>query len=89
MASRTLKSTPIRLSNLRAPGKMGTVFAVESFTDELASAAGMNAVAFRRQGLNDSRAVAVIDRAAAMIGWQPRRSPAPQASRSTNEDPNL
>jgi hypothetical protein len=56
------------LSNLRAPGKMGTIFAAESFTDELASAAGIDAVAFRRQGLTDPRALAVIDRAAAMIG---------------------
>jgi nicotinate dehydrogenase subunit B len=31
-----LKDTPVRLSNLRAPGKIGNVFAVESFTDELA-----------------------------------------------------
>ena len=76
IASRTLKSIPIRLSNLRAPGKMGTIFAVESFTDELASAAGIDAVAFRRQGLTDPRALSVIDRAAAMIGWQPRPSPA-------------
>jgi CO/xanthine dehydrogenase Mo-binding subunit len=80
IASRTLKSTPIRISNLRAPGKMGTVFAVESFTDELASAAGMDAVAFRRQGLTDPRALAVIDRAAAMVAWQARPSPTRQAS---------
>jgi nicotinate dehydrogenase subunit B len=82
ITSRTLKNTSIRLSNLRAPGKMGTVFAVESFTDELALAAGMDAVAFRRQDLTDSRALAVIDRATAMIGWQSRSSPAPQASTS-------
>ena len=35
-----LKETPLRLSNLRAPGKIANVFAVESFTDELAAAAG-------------------------------------------------
>src|SRR5262249_59700377 len=36
-----LKETPLRLSNLRAPGKIANVFAVESFTDELAAAAGV------------------------------------------------
>lgn len=75
-----LKDTPLRLSNLRAPGKIGNVFAVESFTDELAAAAGMDAVAFRRRGLSDPRALAVLDRAAAMIGWQPRPSPNPHGA---------
>jgi CO/xanthine dehydrogenase Mo-binding subunit len=79
VTSRLLSNTPIRLSNLRAPLKIGNVFAVESFTDELAAAARMDAIAFRRQGLADPRALAVIDRAAAMIGWQPRPSPAPRA----------
>jgi CO/xanthine dehydrogenase Mo-binding subunit len=78
VTSRLLSNTPIRLSNLRAPLKIGNVFAVESFTDELATAARMDAIAFRRQGLTDPRALAVIDRTAAMISWQPRPSPAPQ-----------
>jgi len=39
-----LKGTPLRPSNLRAPGKVANVFAVESFTDELAAAAGVDAV---------------------------------------------
>jgi CO/xanthine dehydrogenase Mo-binding subunit len=80
VTSRLLSNTPIRLSNLRAPLKIGNVFAVESFTDELAAAARMDAVAFRRQGLTDPRALAVIDRAAAMIGWQPRPSPSPASA---------
>jgi CO/xanthine dehydrogenase Mo-binding subunit len=75
-----LKTTPLRLSNLRAPGKIGNVFAVESFTDELAAAAGMDSVAFRRRGLTDKRALEVLERAAAMIGWQQRRSPNPDNS---------
>src|SRR5262245_34852073 len=41
-----LKETPLRLSNLRAPGKIANVFAVESFTDELAAAAGIDPVEF-------------------------------------------
>src|SRR5260370_32564171 len=74
-----LKDTPLRLSNLRAPGKIANVFAVESFTDELAVAAGMDTAAFRRRALTDPRALAVLDRATAMIEWQPRLSPNPGA----------
>jgi len=79
VVAHNLKTTPLRLSNLRAPGKIGNVFAVESFTDELAAAAGMDALEFRKRGLQDERAHAVLDRAAQMIGWQPRRSPNPSA----------
>ena len=56
-ASRTgCKETPLQLSNLRAPGKIANVFAVEGFTDELAAAAGVDAVDFRLQRLTDPRA---------------------------------
>ncbi|HEY2017461.1 MAG TPA: molybdopterin cofactor-binding domain-containing protein [Bryobacteraceae bacterium] len=74
----SLKDTPLRLSNLRAPGKIANVFAVESFTDELAAAAGVDAAEFRRRGLSDPRALAVLERALAMIEWQPRPSPNPR-----------
>jgi CO/xanthine dehydrogenase Mo-binding subunit len=70
----------LRPSNLRAPGKIGNVFAVEGFTDELAAAAGADPVAFRLSRLTDPRAVAVITRATEMFGWQPRPSPNPQAA---------
>jgi nicotinate dehydrogenase subunit B len=73
-----LKETPLRPSNLRAPGKIANVFAVEGFTDELAAAAGMDAVEFRLRGLSDPRAIEVLKRTAEMIGWQPRPSPNPQ-----------
>jgi len=43
--------------------------------DELAAAAAADAIEFRRRGLTDPRALAVIDRAARMIDWQPRPSP--------------
>ena len=80
VVAHNLKDTPLRLSNLRAPGKIANVFAVEGFTDELAAAFGMDAVEYRRRGLTDPRALAVLDRAAAMIGWQTRPSPNPQAA---------
>jgi CO/xanthine dehydrogenase Mo-binding subunit len=73
-----LKETPLRLSNLRAPGKIANVFAVESFTDELAAAAGADPVAFRLHGLTDPRAIDVLKRATEMLGWQARPSPNPQ-----------
>jgi CO/xanthine dehydrogenase Mo-binding subunit len=73
-----LKDTPLRLSNLRAPGKIANVFAVESFTDELAAAAGVDPVEFRLRGLTDARAIDVINRTAQMIGWEPRPSPNPR-----------
>jgi nicotinate dehydrogenase subunit B len=77
VVAHNLKTTPLRLSNLRAPGKIGNVFAVEGFTDELAAAAGVDALEFRKRGLSDPRAHAVLDRAAQMVGWKPRRSPNP------------
>ena len=72
-----LKDTPLRLSNLRAPGKIANVFAVESFTDEMAVAAGMDPVEFRLRGLSDPRAIDVLRRATTMIDWKPRPSPNP------------
>jgi nicotinate dehydrogenase subunit B len=74
-----LKDTPLRLSNLRAPGKIANVFAVESFADELAVAAGMDPVAFRLRSLTDPRAIAVLKRATEMLDWQTRLSPNPRA----------
>jgi nicotinate dehydrogenase subunit B len=70
-----LKDTPLRPAPLRSPGKPANCFAVESFIDELAAAAGLDPVEFRLRGLKDPRGVEVIRRAAAMMKWQPRRSP--------------
>jgi CO/xanthine dehydrogenase Mo-binding subunit len=72
-----VKTSALKISNLRAPGRIGNAFAVECFTDELAAAAGADPVAFRMRGVTDPRAIAVIERATQMIGWQPRPSPNP------------
>ena len=72
-----IKETPLRPSNLRAPGKIGNVFAVESFTDEIASSAGIDPVSYRLNRLQDPRAIEVIKKAADMFGWQARSSPGP------------
>jgi nicotinate dehydrogenase subunit B len=77
-----LKSTPVRAAPLRSPGKPANCFAVESFVDELAAAAGIDAVEFRLRGLTDPRAIEVIKRAAALMNWQARPSPRNDTSAS-------
>ena len=72
-----LAGSPLRPSNIRAPGKIGNLFAVESFTDELAHAAGRDPVEFRLAGIADPRGIEVVRRAAALLGWQARPSPGP------------
>ncbi len=62
---------PVRVSALRTLGATTNVFAIESFMDELALAAGTDPVAFRLLHLNDPRAVAVVQAAARLAGWQP------------------
>lgn len=64
------KDTPLRISNLRAPGKIANAFASESLTGELARAAGVDPVDFRLRGLTDPRAIDVIKGAAEVFGWQ-------------------
>jgi nicotinate dehydrogenase subunit B len=73
-----IRDTPLRTSNLRAPGKVANCFAVESFTDELAQLVGTDPVEFRLRYIKDPRGIEVIRRAAARFGWTPR--PRPQAA---------
>ena len=72
-----LKETPLRPSHIRAPGKVGNSFAVESFIDELAAAAGADPLAFRLAALGDPRGIEVLRRAAKLLGWKQRPSPNP------------
>ena len=51
---------PLRTSALRSLGAYGNVFAIESFMDELAEAAGVDPIAFRLRHLTDERATAVL-----------------------------
>ena len=74
-----IKDTPLQLSNLRAPGKIANVFAVEGFTDELAAAAGVDPVEFRLKRLSDPRAIDAITRTASAFRWDARTSPNPRA----------
>jgi CO/xanthine dehydrogenase Mo-binding subunit len=74
-----VKDAPLQLSNLRAPGKIANVFAVESFTDEIAVAAGADPLAFRLARLTDPRAIEVLTKTAQAFGWQARPSRPPEA----------
>jgi nicotinate dehydrogenase subunit B len=66
-----LREMPLRVSALRTLGAYANVFAIESFMDELALAAGDDPVAFRRAHLNDPRARTVIETVAKKAGWKP------------------
>jgi nicotinate dehydrogenase subunit B len=70
-----LKDTPLRPAPIRSPGKPANCFAVESFVDELAAAAGLDPIEFRLRWLADGRGMKVIKRAAALMAWQSRPSP--------------
>ena len=61
---------PIRVSALRTLGAYANVFAIESFMDELAAAAGADPIAFRLAHLKDARARAVIAAAARKANWR-------------------
>jgi CO/xanthine dehydrogenase Mo-binding subunit len=65
-----IQDMPIRVSALRTLGAYANVFAVESFMDELALAAGADPVAFRLAHMKDPRARAVIEKVAQMAGWK-------------------
>jgi CO/xanthine dehydrogenase Mo-binding subunit len=64
-----VRDLPLRTSALRTLGAFGNVFAIESFMDELAEAAGVDAVAFRLNHLSDTRARDVLNTAASTLGW--------------------
>jgi CO/xanthine dehydrogenase Mo-binding subunit len=59
-----VKEMPLRSSSLRSLGGFGNVFAIESFMDECAAAAGSDPIAFRLKHLHDPRGRAVIQKAA-------------------------
>ena len=63
---------PARVSALRGLGAHMNVFAIESFMDELAEAAGADPVAFRLAHLLDERARTVVEMAADRFGWEAR-----------------
>jgi nicotinate dehydrogenase subunit B len=69
-----IPDSPTRVSSLRALGAYANVFALESFIDELAAAAGRDPVEFRLAHLDDPRAREVIAEAARLADWSARDS---------------
>ena len=70
-----LPDSPLRTSALRGLGSYANVFAIESFMDELAYAAGVDPIEFRLRHLNDDRARAVIEAVAEKAGWSADERP--------------
>jgi CO/xanthine dehydrogenase Mo-binding subunit len=68
-----LLDMPLRTSALRTLGAYANVFALESFMDELALAAGTDPMEFRLKHLADPRAKAVIESVMAKANYQPGR----------------
>jgi nicotinate dehydrogenase subunit B len=64
-----IRDMPVRVSALRGLGAYMNVFALESFMDELAHAAGADPVEFRLRHLQDPRARDVVQLAAEKFGW--------------------
>jgi CO/xanthine dehydrogenase Mo-binding subunit len=65
----------MRTSHMRDPQGPATTFAVESFMDELAAAAGADPIEFRLRYLDSPRAKAALTAAAEKAGWVRRPSP--------------
>ncbi|RAI44202.1 xanthine dehydrogenase family protein molybdopterin-binding subunit [Rhodoplanes roseus] len=72
---------PLRVSALRSLGAYVNVFAIETFMDELAAAAGIDPVTFRLNHLEDSRGRDVITTAAEKFGWSRPRDKRPGTGR--------
>jgi nicotinate dehydrogenase subunit B len=68
-------ASPLRSTHLRDPEGPATTFAVESFIDELAVAAGVDPLELRLKHIDEPRAKAALTAAAEKAGWDTRVSP--------------
>ena len=64
-----VRDLPLRTSALRTLGAFGNIFALESFMDELAEAAGIDPVTFRLNHLEDTRGREVLEAVEARIDF--------------------
>jgi isoquinoline 1-oxidoreductase subunit beta len=68
------RESGLRTSSLRGIAHLTNIFAIESFMDELARKRGTDPAAFRRELVKSNpRAIAIIDRVAAMADWGKKR----------------
>jgi len=67
----------LRVGSMRGVGSPDNIFVAECFMDELAAAAGQDAIEFRLKHQPRARGVAVLKAAAEKAKWQSRPSPAP------------
>ena len=74
-----LANSLLRVSSFRSLGGAANTFANESFMDELAAAAGVDALEFRLRHLTDLRGRAVLKAAAEKANW--KAHPAPHLQR--------
>ena len=65
----------VRASWLRGVSALPNSFAHESYVDELATAVGVDPVAFRLQLLSDPRAAELVQATADKAGWRPHTGP--------------
>jgi nicotinate dehydrogenase subunit B len=70
-----LETTPFRPSWIRSPGRVQNTFANECFVDELAGAASVDPLEFRKKYLDDKRGVELLDRLAVLAKWEKRSGP--------------
>lgn len=70
-----VEGLPLRCSALRGLGASGNVFALESFMDEMAEEAGVDAAEFRLRNLADERGKAVTQAAVEKFGWPAEEKP--------------
>ena len=69
----------VRASWLRGVSALPNAFAHESYIDELATAAGVDPVAYRLRYLDDPRAIELVQATAAKAGWKVHAQPQQQA----------
>ncbi len=70
-----IPAMPLRISAMRSLGAYHNVFSIESFMDELATAAGADPVEFRLKHLEDQRGRDAIEKAAQGFGWKRGQKP--------------
>lgn len=70
-----VRDSLLRASSFRSLGGAENTFANESFLDELAAAAGVDALEYRLRYLTEPREREVLETAAKKANWEPRPSP--------------